>query len=795
MRALITLTLALGLSSTWCDGSPELYPVGAICGEHEDCAGGVCGGGTCLDPELDTDGDGLINKIEAALGTDPVNPDTDGDGKPDAVEVGLDLTNPIDTDGDGKIDAIESFYADRDGDCIPDERDPFDDVPESDLAIVAELACCCAGPCTEVSAVPITATCLPPGPGLEVWDRLRCEAGDGGEAPELYPCGLLCGGGCGHGGRCVGPNVCDCQGTGHGGPNCKVPVCEPACANGGACVAPDTCDCQGTGHKGTHCETPVCEPACGNGGACVAPDTCDCQGTGHGGAHCEAPVCEPVCANGGSCVAPNTCDCQGTGYAGPGCEAAVCDPACHHGGACVAPNTCECAGTNHAGPTCAEPVCDPGCDNGGACVAPDTCECDGTGYAGPTCADPVCDPGCDNGGACVAPQTCNCAGTGYAGTTCEDPLCDPGCANGGACVAPQTCDCTGTGYAGTTCEEPVCDPDCANGGACVAPQTCDCAGTGYAGTTCEEPACEPGCANGGACVAPQTCDCTGTGHGGATCDEPPCGVLGSPCPAGFACVNEGRCEGIATDEVWIPAGVFVMGCNAALDGDCQEAEGPQREVSLSAYAIDRTTVTVTAFKACEAAGGCAEHEIVPTGSWSTYDDPLKQDHPINQVRWADAAEYCAWAGKPEGVQRLCTEAEWERAARGGCETVSAPCEATMRTYPWGEAPPTCDHANLSPCSGAGSGSTWAVASTPLGVSPYGAWDMAGNVWEWIADWYAAVYPPGPATDPTGPATGSQRVLRGGAFNGTTGARSASRLGLTPVSRSGTFGIRCCRSLP
>lgn len=133
MRASFILSFTLPvLVATGCPDEGK-RPIGANCTSHEECQSGVCGGGVCLDPDGDEDLDGLVNKIEASLATNPVIGDTDADGKADADEVGA-LEAPTDSDGDGKIDAVESASRDVDADCIPDEldkNDAFSD-PESD---------------------------------------------------------------------------------------------------------------------------------------------------------------------------------------------------------------------------------------------------------------------------------------------------------------------------------------------------------------------------------------------------------------------------------------------------------------------------------------------------------------------------------------------------------------------------------------------------------------------------------------------------------------------------------------
>ena len=227
--------------------------------------------------------------------------------------------------------------------------------------------------------------------------------------------------------------------------------------------------------------------------------------------------------------------------------------------------------------------------------------------------------------------------------------------------------------------------------------------------------------------------------------------------------------------VAVPAGRFLMG---SPEGEGVFNERPQHSVALDAFWIDQTEVTNAQYRACVDAGACS-----PPTCWSRAEISGERQ-PVVCVDWQQASSYCAWAGV-----RLPSEAEWEKAARG----------TDGRKYPWGNDEATCDYAVFDDGSGApgcGRGqAAWPAGSKPQGASPYGALDMAGNVWEWLADWYAPdYYTRSPEGNPTGPETGRSRVIRGGSWRfDRYFLRAAYRAGDTPVSRHIDLGFRCAVS--
>ena len=245
----------------------------------------------------------------------------------------------------------------------------------------------------------------------------------------------------------------------------------------------------------------------------------------------------------------------------------------------------------------------------------------------------------------------------------------------------------------------------------------------------------------------------------------------------------------AHDEmVTIPAGTFLMGSDKKVDRNAYQPEFPQRRVYLDAYEIDKFEVTTVQFLKFVLAT-----DRKPLIDWQYEGGNFQEtmaNHPVMHVSWFEAEAYCQWAGK-----RLPTSAEWEKAARG----------EDGRIYPWGNEPAGLSRANFGR-----TGLSGPVRDRPErlllyppiisvdkyenAVSPYGVFQLAGNVAEWTADWYDPhYYKTAPDRNPKGPEKGTQRAFRGGGWiDSTPSVRPAQRNGTDPNTKMNWLGFRCAR---
>jgi len=221
--------------------------------------------------------------------------------------------------------------------------------------------------------------------------------------------------------------------------------------------------------------------------------------------------------------------------------------------------------------------------------------------------------------------------------------------------------------------------------------------------------------------------------------------------------------------VYIPAGPFMMG------SDKYAIERPLHTVTLDAYWMDLTEVSNAQYALCEADGACTAPGSVRSNTTAQYyGNDAYAAYPMVNITWEQAMNYCLWAGG-----YLPSEAQWEKAARG---------DADERPYPWGSSPANPDLANY----GGNVGDVMPVGSYPLGASPYGLLDMAGNVREWTADfWDSNYYVDAPAENPTGPESGTSRVVRDGAYGHDADfLRVSYRNYLQPDDYGNYLGFRC-----
>ncbi|MDI5963777.1 formylglycine-generating enzyme family protein [Streptantibioticus silvisoli] len=330
---------------------------------------------------------------------------------------------------------------------------------------------------------------------------------------------------------------------------------------------------------------------------------------------------------------------------------------------------------------------------------------------------------------------------------------------------------------------------------------------------------------GASCCAPGRGGGTGPADGSGAVRLPP---APGTAPGGADRAADGRAAPAGGEShgtlVPLPGGTFLMGTQDA-EGFAEDGEGPVRPVTLRPFSIDAYAVSNERFARFVAdTGHVSEAERfgwsfvfagflpaalrrgaarppqapwwcgVPGASWRTPFGPGSgldglADHPVAHVSWADAAAYCRWAGG-----RLPTEAEWEYAARGGLD---------QRRYPWGdELTPGGEHrcniwqGHFPTKNTALDGYPGTAPVDAFAPNGFGLFNMAGNVWEWCADRWTTDHTARRRTDPAGPASGANRVMRGGSYlchrSYCNRYRVAARTSNTPDSTTGNLGFRCAR---
>lgn len=641
------------------------------------------------------------------------------------------------------------------------------------------------------------------------------------------------------GNPCTGTLYCDLLGT---APTCKPnPITVVKCEDDGNPCTVVACDSA----TGKCTAKPVAENAkCDDGNPCT-DDTC------------QSGVCTPGVSN---CGCKNDLDCAKQNPKNQCAGTLYCDKASSDKTkwACK-PNPATVVTCNDADDTaCRTNVCDPDtgqcgfeyankfekCDDGSPCTTGDTCDGKGTCVSGTsTC---VCekDADCadkDDGDLCNGVPFCDLSGSvptcktnpatvkvcpGIAGEPCKENACDPktgqcavknkpdttGCTDGLACVEAGSC-------VGGSCILSDVNCGCVTDNDCQKPSVNDCEGTPYCDKsvpdkkkwTCKAvPGSEVKCpgAAAGTCLAPTCKPSTGS------CEPVPTDTLcddGNPCTFdvcqidgsckhpyagdGYGCGTgkqcaAAKCVDVPATMILVPGGDGYAGC-AASDSVCLANEGKATLVKLAAFLIDRHEVSVADFnKNCP---DCLEKPAT-IGAGCNAGASGKELHPANCVSWTAANAYCQKLGR-----QLPTEAQWERAARGGCEVWGDACAAATPIYPWAKPIATCDFAVMHDVTGdgCGAGGTASVGTYSQDDSPYGVRDLGGNVQEWTRDGYVAEVWTGTAmVDPEqAPGPSGERVVKGGGFSSSApDVRSSRRAPLAPAEAPASLGFRCVQAL-
>ena len=564
---------------------------------------------------------------------------------------------------------------------------------------------------------------------------------------------------------------------------CEDLECGTGHLPGFTCGTCDACgtECQGgfctfTACEGKFCGDDGCGDVCGGCGGtqdecidneCVCQPDCDEKVCGTDGCDGSCGECtgDQIECEEGQCICQPLC--EGKGCGDDGCEG-VCGE-CDVLETC-AEDQCVCSWLECGGVCCQdEQVC-----------ADETC-------CTPDCKDKECgNDGCgDVCGQCLGPQDKCIEGQCVCEPDCQGKECgDDGCGDVcGTCDAPKVCSDHHCGCPWIECGNLCCEEKqvCA-GEECCSPN-CD-------GLQCGDDGCGDSCAD---CPGPQDVCVEGVCECVPTCEDKECGDDGcgggcGQCQGSTVCNVWGKCvEQIGAEVVNIPAGSFWMGCNDVVDLSCAGSQLPEHLVEVPEFYIDATEATNASYVECVANGSCTEPSFAAAGEWChNWDAPENAQFPVRCVGLAQASQFCQWSGK-----RLCSEAEWEKAARGGCELYGDDCKASMPTYPWGNETPTCDQAVTADCGG-----PVKVGTSPNGASPYGVFEMSGNVSEWVADCWHGNYEGAP--DKGGVwdyDCGVYHVKRGGDYVHYAGfAKATTR---TPTDEEDTLlgardiGVRCC----